>query len=93
MTELTCSKVCDGIRQLSTRVYLVGAILASLAFCAFGPMSLVVLVAMGWLMRARYAVDFATGHGIGLQKSSPFDCSEAPHFMMRSGVAQGPNSC
>ena len=89
MTELTCSKVCDGIRQLSTRVYLVGAILASLVFCAFGPMSLVVLVAMGWFMRARYAVDFATGHGIGPQASSPFDYSEGPHFMMSSGVAHG----
>ena len=89
MTELTCSKVCDGIRQLSTRVYLVGAILASLAFCAFGPMSLIVLVAMGWVARDRYAVDFATGHGIGQQKSSPFDYSEGPHFMMSSGVAHG----
>ena len=89
MTELTCSKVCDGIRQLSTRVYLVGAILASLAFCAFGPMSLIVLVAMGWLMRARYVVDFVTGHGIGQQKSSPFDYSEGPHFVVSSGVAHG----
>ena len=88
MTELTCSKVCDGIRQLSTRVYLVGAILVSLVFCAFGPMSLIVSVAMGWLMRARYVVDFVTGHGIGQQKSSPFDYSEGPHFMMSSGVAR-----
>ncbi len=88
MTELTCSKVCDGIRQLSTRVYLVGVNLVSLVFCAFGPMSLIVSVAMGWLMRARYAVDFVTGHGIGQQKSSPFDYSEGPHFMMSSGVAR-----
>ena len=89
MTELTCSKVCDGIRQLSTRVYLVGAILVSLVFCAFGPMSLIVLVATGWVALARYAVDFATGHSIGQQKSSPFDYSEGPHFVVSSGVAHG----
>lgn len=89
MTELTCSKVCDGIRQLSTRVYLVGAILVSLVFCAFGPMALIVLVATGWFILARYVVDFATEHGIGQQESSPFNYSEGPHFVLSSGVAHG----
>ena len=89
MTELTCSKVCDEIRQLSTRVYLVGAILVSLVFCAFGPMALIVLVATGWFILARYVVDFATEHGIGQQESSPFNYSEGPHFVLSSGVAHG----
>ena len=93
MNQLTFLKVCDVNWQLSTRVCLVGAILVSLVFYGFGPMSLIVPVAMGWLMRARYVVDFVTGHGIGQQKSSPFDYSECPHFMMRSGVTQGPKSC
>lgn len=89
MTELTCSKVCDGIRQLSTKIFLTGAILVSLVFCAFGPMALVVLVAMGWFTRARYVVDFATKHGIGQQASSPFNYSEGLHFVVSYGVAHG----
>jgi hypothetical protein len=89
MTQLTCFKVCDVIRLLSTKIFLAGAILVSLVFCASGPMALIVLVAMGWFTRARYVVDFDTKHGIGQQASSPFDYSEGPHFMMSSGVAHG----
>ena len=47
----------------------------SLVFCAFSPMALIVLVAMGWFTRARYVVDFATKYGIGLQASSPLSNS------------------
>ena len=61
----------------------------SLVFCAFGPMALIVLLAMGWFTRARYVVDFATEHGIGQQESSPFNYSEPPHFVLSSGVAHG----
>lgn len=60
----------------------------SLVFGAFGPMALVVRVAMGWFTRARYPVDVATRHGIGQQDSSTFSYSEGPHFVLSSGVAR-----
>ena len=88
MNQLTFFKVCDVIWQLSTRIFLAGVILVSLVFCAFGPMALVVRVAMGWFTRARYPVDVATRHGIGQQESSIFNYSEAPHFALSSGVAR-----
>ena len=88
MKPLTCFKACDIEGLLSTRIFLAGVILVSLVFCAFGPMALVVRVAMGRFTRARYAVDVATRHGIGQQESSIFNCSEAPHFALSSGVAR-----
>jgi len=88
MNRLTFFKVCDVIWQLSTRIFLAGVILVSLVFGAFGPMALVVRVAMGWFTRARYAVDVATRHGIGQQDSSTFSYSEGPHFVLSSGVAR-----
>lgn len=45
-------------------------ILAIIVSFVFGPMGLIVLVGMGWVMRGRYAVDSATKHGIGHQESS-----------------------
>ena len=78
MNRLTFFKVCDVIWQLSTRIFLAGVILVSLVFGAFGPMALVVRVAMGWFTRARYAIDVATRHGIGQQESSTFSYSEGP---------------
>ena len=88
MNQLTFFKVCDVIWQLSTRIFLAGVILMSLVFGAFGPMALVVRVAMGWFTRARCAVDVANRHGIGQQESSIFNYSEAPHFVLSCGVAR-----
>ena len=45
-------------------------ILAILVSFVFGPMGLIVLVGMGWVMRGRYAVDSVAKHGIGHQDSS-----------------------
>ena len=45
-------------------------ILAIIVSFVFGPMGLIVLVGMGWVMRGRYAVDSVTKHGIGHQESS-----------------------
>ena len=45
-------------------------ILALIVSFLFGPLGLIVLVGMGWVMRGRYAVDSATKHGIAHQDSS-----------------------
>ena len=45
-------------------------ILAIIVSFVFGPMGLIVLVGMGWVMRGRYAVDSVVKHGIGHQESS-----------------------
>ena len=45
-------------------------ILAIIVSFVFGPMGLIVLVGMGWVMRGRYAVDSVAKHGIGHQESS-----------------------
>ena len=45
-------------------------ILAIIVSYVFGPMGLIVLVGMGWVMRGRYAVDSVAKHGISHQDSS-----------------------
>ena len=89
MKPLTCFKACDIEGLLSTRIFLAGAILASLAFYAFGSMALTVLVAMGWVTRTRYAADFATKFGIGQQESLRFTAQRAPYLGVSYKVAHG----